>query len=64
MAAGFFSQSMAHANAAKKELLMSSHTRSVATRSACHSDSCLGEAYLRQMREISAIMQGRPASAN
>ena len=64
MAAGFFSQSMAHADAAKKELLMSSHTRSAATRSACHSDSCLGEAYLRQMREISAIMQGRPASAN
>ena len=64
MAAGFFSQSMAHADAAKKELLMTSHTRSAATRSACHSDSCVSDAYLKQMREISAIMQGRTASAN
>jgi hypothetical protein len=64
LAAGFFSQSMAHADAAKKELLMSSHTRSAATRSACHSDSCVSDAYLRQMREISAIMQGRAANAN
>lgn len=59
MAAGFFSQSMAHADAAKKALLLSSHTRSSATRSACRSDSCVGDAYLRQMREISAIMEGR-----
>ena len=59
MAAGFFSQSMAHADAAKKELLMSSHSRSAATRSACRSDSCVSDAYLRQMREISAIMEGR-----
>lgn len=63
MAAGFFSQSMAHADAAKKELLMGSHTRSAARRSACHSDSCLSDAYLRQMREISAIMEVRPASS-
>lgn len=59
MAAGFFSQSMAHADPAKKALLLSSHTRSTATRSACRSDSCVGDAYLRQMREISAIMEGR-----
>ena len=59
MAAGFFSQSMAHADAAKRQLLLSSHTRSAETRSACRSDSCVSEAYLRQMREISAIMEGR-----
>jgi len=63
MAAGFFSQSMAHADAAKKALLLSSHTRSTATRSACRSDSCVGDAYLRQMREISAIMEGRDPPA-
>jgi hypothetical protein len=62
MAAGFFSQSMAHADAAKKELLMSSHTRSAEARGACRSDSCVSDAYLRQMREISAIMEGRDAS--
>jgi uncharacterized protein len=62
MAAGFFSQSMAHADAAKKQLLLTSHTRSAATRSACHSDSCLSDAYLRQMREMSAIMEGRAAT--
>ena len=61
LAAGFFSQSMAHADAARKELLMSSHTRSAEVRGACHSDSCLGDAYLRQMREMSAIMATRPA---
>lgn len=61
LAAGFFSQSMAHADAARKELLMSSHTRSAQARVACHSDSCLGDAYLRQMREMSAIMSSRPA---
>ena len=63
MAAGFFSQSMAHADAAKKQLLLSSHTRSAETRSACRSDSCVGDAYLRQMREISAIMEGRAPPA-
>jgi hypothetical protein len=61
MAAGFFSQSMAHADTAKKALLLSSHTRSAAARAGCRSDSCIGEAYLRQMREISAIMEGRSA---
>lgn len=60
MAAGFFSQSMAHADAAKKQLLLTSHTRSATARKACHSDSCVTQAYLRQMREISAIMEGRP----
>lgn len=63
MAAGFFSQSMAHADAAKKAELLSSHTRSAASRSACRSDSCVSDAYLRQMREISAIMEGREPPA-
>lgn len=61
MATGFFSQSMVHANSAKQEALLGARNRSAALRRACRSDSCLTDAYLRQMREISAIMEGRPA---
>ena len=60
MAAGYFSQSMARADASKKQLLLTSHTRSATTRGACRSDSCLSAAYLRQIREITAIMEDRP----
>jgi uncharacterized protein len=63
MAAGFFSQSMAHADAARKQLLLSSHTRSAAARGSCRSDSCVTDAYLRQMREISTIMKSGPGPA-
>lgn len=63
MAAGYFSQSMARADASKKQLLLTSHTRSATTRGACHSDSCLSAAYLRQIREITAIMEDRPLPA-
>jgi hypothetical protein len=63
MAAGFFSQSMAHADAARKQLLLSSHTRSAAARGSCRSDSCVTDAYLRQMREISTIMKSGTGSA-
>ena len=59
LARGFFSQSMVHAPEAKQQLLIGSRDRSLATRTACHSDACVSEAYLRQMREISAIMEGR-----
>jgi hypothetical protein len=63
-AAGFFSQSMARADAAKRQLLLSSHTRSAEMRVACHSDSCVSDAYLRQIREISAIMKEHSPAAN
>ena len=50
---------MVHAPEAKQQLLISSRDRAAATRTACHSDACVSDAYLRQMREISAIMEGR-----
>ena len=64
MARGFLSQSMVHASAPKQQLLLNVRDRSAATRSACRSDSCVSEAYLRQMREISAIMEGRQLPTN
>jgi hypothetical protein len=59
LARGFFSQSMVHAPEAKQQMLISSRDRATATRTACHSEACVSDAYLRQMREISAIMEGR-----
>jgi hypothetical protein len=64
MAAGFFTQSMANADPARKDLLLSARNRSAATRSACRSDSCVTDAYLRQIRETSAIMEGRATPPN
>jgi hypothetical protein len=57
MSYGFFSQSMAHANAAKKQLLVAARDRSAAERKACRSDSCVADAYLRQIRQTSTIME-------
>jgi hypothetical protein len=59
MAANFFSQSMVHADAAKKELLVKARERSAAQRSACRSSSCVSDSYLGQIRETSAIMERR-----
>jgi hypothetical protein len=59
MAGGFFTQSMAHATDAKRELLLSARNRSSAKRKACRSDACAADAYVRQIRETSAIMEGR-----
>jgi curved DNA-binding protein CbpA len=59
MAAGFFTQSMAHATDAKKELLLSARNRSMAKRKACGSDACAAATYVVQIRETSAIMEGR-----
>ena len=59
MAGGFFTQSMTHATDAKKELLLGARNRSAAKRKACRSDACLADAYVRQIRETSAIMEGR-----
>lgn len=57
MSYGFFSQSMAHANSTKKQLLLAARDRSTAERKACRSDSCIADAYLRQIRQTSAIME-------
>jgi curved DNA-binding protein CbpA len=57
ISAGFFGQSMVHASDAKKELLLAARDRSAADRKACHTDSCVADAYLRQIRETSAIME-------
>lgn len=59
MATGFFTQSMAHATDAKKDLLLGARNRSAAKRKACGSDACVADAYVRQIRETSAIMEGR-----
>ena len=59
LSAGFFSQSMVHASGAKKELLLAVRDRSAAQRKACRSESCIADAYVRQMRETGAIMEGR-----
>ena len=58
MAADSFTQSIAHAADAKKELLLAARNRSAAQRKACGSDSCVADAYVRQIRETSAIMEG------
>jgi hypothetical protein len=60
MSTSFFSQSMVNADDAKKELLVAARDRSEANRKACRSDKCVADAYVRQIRETSAIMEGRP----
>jgi hypothetical protein len=60
LSAGFFSQSMVHASDDKKQLLLAARDRSAARRKACRSDSCIADAYLRQIRQTSAIMERPP----
>ena len=59
VSSGFFTQSMVHADQSKKTLLMAARDRSEAERKACRSDSCVANAYLRQIRATSAIMEGK-----
>jgi hypothetical protein len=59
VSSGFFTQSMVHADDSKKTLLVAARDRSEAERKACRSDSCVANAYLRQIRATSAIMEGR-----
>jgi uncharacterized protein len=59
IATGFLRQSLAHADPYKQQLLLGAGSRSVASRAACHSDDCITNAYLRQIREITAIVEGR-----
>lgn len=59
MSSGFFSQSMTHADNGKKTLLLSARDRSETERKACRTESCVADAYLRQIRATSAIMEGK-----
>jgi hypothetical protein len=63
ISAGFFSQSMVHASEAKKTLLLAARNRSAARRKACHSDSCVADSYVREIRETGVIMEGRSGPA-
>ena len=63
LSSGFFSQSMVHATATKKEQLLSMRDRFAAERGACRSEACVAGTYVRQMRETSAIMEGRAETA-
>ena len=53
-----FNQSWAHADAAKRALLLSSRDRFVARRDGCRSVACTRAAYLARLREVSEIMTG------
>jgi hypothetical protein len=59
MAADSLTRSIAHAADAKKALLLAARNRSAAKRKTCASDACVADAYVRQIRETSAIMEGR-----
>ena len=59
MSDSFLSQSIVHATDAKKQLLLAARDRLAAQRKACRSDSCVADALVRQIRETSAIVEGR-----
>ena len=59
MAKGFLQQSIEHADWKKQQLLLSARMRSQTSRTLCRTDDCVTEAYLRQIRETTAIMAGR-----
>ncbi len=50
---------MEHADWRKQQLLLSARNRSATSRTLCRSDDCVTEAYMRQIRDITAIMAGR-----
>jgi hypothetical protein len=62
IATGFLKQSMDHADAGKQQLLLGASARAAASRAACRSDDCVTGTYLRQIRDTSAIMEGRSPS--
>ena len=59
VSAGFYNQSMQHADGSKKTMLLGAHSRFMVQQGACKSDSCLADSYLRHIREVSAIMENR-----
>jgi hypothetical protein len=58
LATGFLKQSLEHADFQKQQLLLSARNRSAASRNMCRSDDCVTEAYLRQIRDTTTIMEG------
>lgn len=59
MSDGFFNQSMNHADAEQKKLLVAARDRFAAKRKACRSQSCVADGYVRQIRETGLIMESR-----
>ena len=51
-----YGQSWGQADAARRARLLGTRDRFIARREACRSDSCISDAYVRRMREISDIM--------
>jgi curved DNA-binding protein CbpA len=51
-----YGQSWGQADAARRTKLLGTRDRFIARREACKSDSCISDAYVRRMREISDIM--------
>lgn len=51
-----YGQSWGQADAARRAKLLGTRDRFIARREACKSDSCISDAYVRRMREISDIM--------
>lgn len=59
ISSGFYDQSLQNADTAKKNLLLSVRVRETYQRAACRSDTCVADSYLRQIRDVGAIMQNR-----
>jgi hypothetical protein len=59
LAAGFLKQSLEHADWNKQQLLLSARNRAATSRHLCRSDDCVTDAYLRQIRDTTTIMEGR-----
>lgn len=59
ISSGFYDQSLANADTAKKQQLLNVRVRETYQRAACRSDSCVADSYLRQIRDVGAIMQNR-----
>lgn len=59
LAARFLKQSLDHADWKKQQLLLSARNRAATSRNLCRSDACVTQAYLRQIRDTTTIMEGR-----
>lgn len=57
-ATALFTQSMAHADLQKQQLLLSARNRSATVRTLCQSRDCVRDAYLQQFRDTVTIMEG------
>lgn len=61
ISSGFYDQSLQNADTAKKQQLLNVRVRETYQRAACRSDSCVADSYLRQIRDVGAIMNDRAA---